>query len=176
MKVKRYEMLAAVAALLALLLGGCIPGQTADLEPTAEVDQATTAASTPKSPLPLSPSVTPEPGSEESDPTTVPSPFPSPEGATTMSATEAIEAVLKADLAGRLDVPESEIQTESVETRTWPDAGLGCRARRGVLPPERIPGYLILLQHNGQSYAYHTDQAGNFVYCPATSKPFDRIQ
>jgi hypothetical protein len=91
-------------------------------------------------------------------------------------ATDALETMLKADLAGRLDVPKSEIETESVEARTWPDAGLGCRARRGVLPPKRIPGFLIRLQHDGHSYPYHTDQAGNFVYCPATSKPLDRIQ
>jgi hypothetical protein len=92
----------------------------------------------------------------------------------TISAT--LETTLKEDLATRLYVSASEIATELVETRTWPDAGLGCRAQRGVLPAQPIQGYLVVLQHGDARYTYHTDQGENFVFCPEVNKPLDRIQ
>jgi hypothetical protein len=69
------------------------------------------------------------------------------------------------DLADRLGAPAEEIQVQSVEAETWPDAGLGCPQPGKTYAQVLTPGFRLLLAHEGETYEYHTDQAERFVYC-----------
>jgi hypothetical protein len=43
----------------------------------------------------------------------------------------------------------------SFEDVVWPDGGLGCPTPGMVYTQVMVEGYRILLQHQGQVYAYH---------------------
>jgi hypothetical protein len=71
----------------------------------------------------------------------------------------------KADLAKLTGVPEDQISLVSVEAKEWSDSSLGC-PQEGMMYAQVItPGYLMVLDANGQQYEYHTDQAANVVLC-----------
>jgi hypothetical protein len=47
----------------------------------------------------------------------------------------------------------------------WSDASLGC-PQEGMMYAQVItPGYLIVLEAQGQTFEYHTDQGTNVVLC-----------
>jgi len=85
-----------------------------------------------------------------------------------------IEALVKADLAALLAVAVGDIRIVETVERTWYNDSLGCHIRSGVPVDRPIPGYLIRLEHQAETYNYHTDQHGHFIRCPAPSKPRDR--
>ena len=87
-----------------------------------------------------------------------------------------IEARVRIDAARRLQVTVEEIQIAETVERTWPDRGLGCNARRGVLEPAPTPGFRILVQAGAQRLTYHTDRFGRVLRCAAPNKPLDRIK
>ena len=87
-----------------------------------------------------------------------------------------MEARVRIDAARRLQVTVDEIQIAETVERTWPDRGLGCNARRGVLEPARTPGFRILVQAGTQRLTYHTDRFGRVLHCTTPTKPLDRIK
>lgn len=70
-----------------------------------------------------------------------------------------------ADLAARLQVPESEIELISVDAVEWPDASLGCPEPGMMYAQVLTLGYRIEMQVEGESYWYHTEQSEYFVFC-----------
>lgn len=94
----------------------------------------------------------------------------------TPQPTNAILELVREDLARRLNAVTAEIEVIHLESRTWPDASLGCVARKGVFNEQSIPGYRILLSYLGLNYEYHTSLAGEFRYCRDAEKPLDPIQ
>jgi hypothetical protein len=71
------------------------------------------------------------------------------------AAVEAQEA-----LADELGIPGSQVTIVSVAWVEWPDSCLGVRTP-GIMCAQVItPGYLILLEADGQQYEYHTDLTG----------------
>ena len=87
-----------------------------------------------------------------------------------------MEARVRIDAARRLQVTVDEIQIAETVERTWPDRGLGCNARRGVLEPAPTPGFRILVQAGTQRLTYHTDRFGRVLHCTTPTKPLDRIK
>lgn len=59
------------------------------------------------------------------------------------------------DLAKQLDVPAEQIEFVSFEDVIWPDGGLGCPEPGMAYIQVQVEGYRILLQFEGQTYAYH---------------------
>jgi hypothetical protein len=59
------------------------------------------------------------------------------------------------DLARRLGVPSESIEFLEFEDVVWPDASLGCPMPGMAYTQVMVEGYRILLQHEGQVYAYH---------------------
>jgi hypothetical protein len=88
---------------------------------------------------------------------------------------QATESLARADLASFLNVAEDQIQLVGSASRTWPDKGLGCAARKGVFEPQQTPGYEITLVHSGVTYRYHTDQQGRLIRCSDPGKPIGPI-
>ena len=89
---------------------------------------------------------------------------------------EEIEARVRIDAAGRLRVTLDEIKIAETAERTWPDRGLGCNARRGVLEPAPTPGFRILVQAGTRRLTYHTDRFGRMLRCAVPPKPLDPIK
>jgi hypothetical protein len=59
------------------------------------------------------------------------------------------------DLAARLNIPVDQIELLSFEDVVWPDGSLGCPQPGMAYTQVMVEGYRILLQYNGQVYAYH---------------------
>jgi hypothetical protein len=59
------------------------------------------------------------------------------------------------DLAKQLAVPVEQIEFVSFEDVLWPDGSLGCPQPGMAYTQVLVEGYRILLQYEGQTYAYH---------------------
>jgi hypothetical protein len=60
-----------------------------------------------------------------------------------------------ADLAGRLGIPEEEVEVVSVEEITWRDGSLGCAEPGMQYTQALVDGIRIVLEAAGSSYEYH---------------------
>jgi hypothetical protein len=66
-------------------------------------------------------------------------------------------------LAFRLGLSMEHITIIDIQSQEWPDACLGL-AQAGQICAQMItPGYLVILEVNGDQYEYRTDQAGSLV-------------
>ena len=70
-----------------------------------------------------------------------------------------------ADLSEQTGLSPSDIQLVSMDAVEWSDASLGCPQEGFMYAQVITPGFLIVLEGQGQQYEYHTDQAGNVVLC-----------
>jgi hypothetical protein len=159
---------------LGLALAGCGPGgSAADIEPISSLEaQAARSAETTTEPVPT-PTDLPV---EIADPISPVSPVPPPGEETQMvpgiqeveplPGSEAALAAATADLVERTGLPAAEIKLVSMEEQQWSDASLGCPQEGYMYAQVITPGYLITLEAQGQTYAYHTDQQANIVLCP----------
>lgn len=70
------------------------------------------------------------------------------------------EAIQKArlDLARRLAVSESDIETQAVETADFPDAALGASVADEMSGQMITPGWRIKLKASGQTFEYRANQ------------------
>lgn len=59
------------------------------------------------------------------------------------------------DLAKRLSIPVESIELLKFEDVIWPDGGLGCPQPGMAYTQVLVEGYRMLLQYDGQVYAYH---------------------
>jgi hypothetical protein len=75
------------------------------------------------------------------------------------------------DLSERLSVDAGDISLVSTEEMEWPDGSWGCPDPEMNYIQVITPGYLIVLEADGQEYEYHTDLNGNFVLCSDEGKP-----
>jgi hypothetical protein len=71
---------------------------------------------------------------------------------------------VKQDLAQRLNVPIDDISVVSVRAMEWPSSALGCPEPGTMYLDVITPGFEIILEANGQQYAYHTGRS-DFVLC-----------
>jgi hypothetical protein len=53
-----------------------------------------------------------------------------------------------------------------MEEQQWSDTSLGCPQEGFMYAQVITPGYLIVLEAQGQTYEYHTDTQANVVLCP----------
>ncbi len=76
---------------------------------------------------------------------------------------EAITSNVEAALAAALSVPTGDIQLVSTQIVEWPDSCLGV-AKQGIMCAQMVtPGYLVVLEANGQQYEYHTNGNASVV-------------
>ncbi|MCA9974103.1 MAG: hypothetical protein KC413_00080 [Anaerolineales bacterium] len=107
--------------------------------------------------------LTPQPV-EEAYPVTAPQP-----GVPDMVT--AVAHQVSQDLAQRLNIDIGAITTVIAEEREWSDSSLGCPSLDMTYLDVITPGYQIVLEASGESYAYHTDMQGNFILCGADGRP-----
>ncbi len=79
----------------------------------------------------------------------------------------------RADLAGRLGVPEAAITVVSAKPVTWPDSSLGCPQPGMAYLQVLTDGSRILLEHADRQYAYHSGGRSPAPFlCERTEGPF----
>jgi hypothetical protein len=69
------------------------------------------------------------------------------------------------DLSQRLHIGASTIRLLSAEATEWRTSALGCPHPHLMYLQVITPGYLIILESQGQRYEYHTDRQNTFVLC-----------
>ena len=87
-----------------------------------------------------------------------------------------MELRVRTDAARRLRVTRDDVRVVEAAERTWPDRGLGCSARRGVLEPMPTPGFRIVVEAGTRRLTYHTDRFGRMLRCAVPDKPLDPIK
>lgn len=75
----------------------------------------------------------------------------------TPEATDEVDAAI-ADLAADLEVDESAIEVVSVEKRNFPDTSLGVPEPGEMYAQVVTPGYIIILEVDGETYEYHASE------------------
>lgn len=160
-------------ALAVAACGGEEAGQ--DIEPVGSIE----AQSAPEEPAPSpTPTEVPTPlatPTELSTEITEPvSPVEEPKEPTMASPSSDVQplpgsdkalAAATADLAEQTGLPSNDIELVSMEAVEWNDASLGCPQEGFMYAQVITPGFLIILEAQGQQYEYHTDQADNVVLC-----------
>jgi hypothetical protein len=87
-----------------------------------------------------------------------------------------IERRVRDDVARRGSFRAGDVRIIESRARVWPDAGLGCNARRGVFEPAQVPGFEIVAEAGGRRFVYHTDRRGKLLRCSTPRKPIDPIR
>ncbi len=77
----------------------------------------------------------------------------------------------KADLAQRLSIPASRINTLEARGVFWSDASLGCPQPGTTYTQVLTPGYLILLESGGNKFEYHANLHDPVFYCEKPTPP-----
>ena len=75
---------------------------------------------------------------------------------------QALVIAARQDLASSLNVAAEQVELDSLETVTWPDAVLGCEDGTAA---DETPGYRILLRSGAALYEYHADEQGSVRQC-----------
>ncbi|HSM54787.1 MAG TPA: hypothetical protein VK879_01415 [Candidatus Sulfomarinibacteraceae bacterium] len=87
---------------------------------------------------------------------------------------EAIAAAMD-NLSEILDVEESEITLDSITDMEWPDACLGLAEADEMCAQVITPGYLIVLEIDGEVYEVRTDREGRTVRIQQTADPTQEL-
>jgi len=74
-------------------------------------------------------------------------------------------AIFQDDLARRAQVKHDAITVVSATEQQWSDSAMGCPQPGQMYAQMIVPGYRVVLQANGERYAYHSDRSGTFVVC-----------
>ena len=135
---------------VAMLLNGCL-GVTQEFTPPP-----TSAPTAMPSPLPtLAPSPVP---------TITRNALPTNQPAVSDPTLEKLIADAKQDLMQRANVPADAITVVSAQPVEWRDSSLGCPIEGMMYAQVITPGYLIVLEANGQEYKYHASTT-RVMYC-----------
>lgn len=77
--------------------------------------------------------------------------------------TSEIAEKVRQALSAKAGIALNQIQVVSVEPVEWPDGCLGIRTRGVACVAVITPGYLVLLEANGQTFEFHTDTQANAI-------------
>lgn len=97
-----------------------------------------------------------------------------PETATPTILGEVPDAMLlaiKADLAEKLDTNPDTIDVVTARAVTWNDGSLGCARPDDVYTQALVPGYQVILEHEGTKYDYRAAETGYFFLCELPTLP-----
>lgn len=75
------------------------------------------------------------------------------------------------DLAQRLSIPASQINFIESKEVFWADSSLGCPQPGNTYTQVQTPGYLIVLESNGNQFEYHANIHNHVFYCENPTPP-----
>jgi hypothetical protein len=92
-----------------------------------------------------------------------------------VSGMESLIEMAKNHLAQQLSISVDEISLVEARSVVWPDSSLGC-PQEGIMYLQVLtPGFLLLLEHVGTNFEYHTDRSSHIVICENPSPPVREI-
>lgn len=136
---------------LVALLAAC--GTDTD-QPAGTTDAATTTEDTTMTPVPTTPDDSDQTSSGPTEGTVPPA----------VLERQDVRAAVS-DLAGRLDVSEDEVTVKSYADVTWSDGSLGCPEPGRMYTMALVDGGQLILEADGEEYAYHNAHDKPFFYC-----------
>lgn len=74
------------------------------------------------------------------------------------------------NLFTRLSLDPKQVRVISVEPAKWLDATLGCPRPGDASAEQAEPGYLIVLEANGQIYEYRADTGKTVILCDSVAE------
>lgn len=77
------------------------------------------------------------------------------------SAQQAIATNAATSLAEELGIEASQVSITAMDSVEWPDASLGCPEEGMMYASVLTSGYRIMLEVDGESYEYHSDDREN---------------
>jgi hypothetical protein len=80
-----------------------------------------------------------------------------------------VQAAIR-DLAGRLGVPETEIEVVEAREVQWPDGALGCPEEGKMYTQAVVDGSQVMLGADERVYDYHAGADGKPFLCPSDEK------
>ena len=144
---------------LAFLLAGCNQIAAPNAPETPTHPFAETVEMTETQPIPVLPT-------QEDETQTNPSlPIPAVPGLQML-----IEKA-KVDLAQRLSISISRINLIETKDVFWADTSLGCPQQGITYAQVQTPGYLIILESNGNEFEYHANIHNYVFYCENPTPP-----
>jgi hypothetical protein len=181
---------AATAILILLIAAACQPALPA-IDPetlpretavslteteSQHIESRTPTASPTPSPKPTVTPAAPPPDEQAKDDTNAGPTEAAHETVDAVREADKVLAAATADLAERLGITEDGILARSVGRVLWPDTSLGCPEPDIMYAQVQTPGYIILLEVEGETYRYHTDDGGRVILCPSdAAAPFPMI-
>jgi len=120
---------------------------------------------------PAAPNDTTAPASPQGDSTPMNSNSPTP----AVSGLDNLIEKAKADLAQQLAISVTEINLTEATSVTWSDSSLGCPQEGMVYAQVLTPGYLILLEHGGNTFEYHASTSDSIITCENPFPPVPDI-
>ena len=155
------------AYLLTILLTGCFAALLAGCSQVADAN----APETPVHPLagttaiPETQIISTMSRQDDDMPRDPPVPIPA------ISGLQPLIEKARADLAQRLSISASRINTLEARGVFWPDASLGCPQPGTTYTQVLTAGYLILLEAGGNKFEYHADLHNYVFYCENPTPP-----
>ena len=83
----------------------------------------------------------------------------------TVIASEIVRTAI-ADLRGRLNDGDAEIEVVSVDEVDWPDGSIGCPQPGMGYTQALLPGYRVRLRAGRREFDYHASARGQWILCP----------
>jgi len=101
--------------------------------------------------------------------------MPSIHSTPTISDLQSLIEKAKTDLAQRLSISIDQINGIEAKAVVWSNSSLGCPQPGMVYAEVLTPGYLILVNANGQDYEYHAGKGADIFYCESPLPPIDGV-
>ena len=70
-----------------------------------------------------------------------------------------------ADLAAKVVANRADIEVLHAESVTWNDGSMGCGKPGEAYTMAQVPGYRVVLVHDGQRFDYRAAKQGFFILC-----------
>jgi len=155
--------LVVIISCIALVISGCgSQNQTGDIAPIESSAESIAGTATPTLSTEITEPVSPVPPISPVSPSKEGSMSKTNDVKPIKGSEKALAAAI-ADLSKQSSVPPDEITLVSMEAMEWSDSSLGCPQEGFMYAQVITPGYLIVLEANGEQFTYHTDQEGNSI-------------
>ena len=164
MKLYKYV---SILVLAGMVLAACTPTAVQPTNvPTVPQPTATLPAAETSTPANTPQADTPTPA-QTSTPASGPKPGPT---ATQGQLPSAVQAAQNA-LAQQMGIDVDQVKVSTFEAVDWPDGCLGIQMPGRMCTQVITPGYRVVLEVDGKSYEFHTDEGGSSVQQALASLP-----
>jgi len=79
---------------------------------------------------------------------------------------------VRGELAKQIGAEKAEsARLVTAEAVTWPNGAIGCPQPGRMYTQALVPGYRVVFEADGRTYAYHASQKGEFKLCKQPAPP-----